>query len=85
MTPQLFRATIPLPDEVPVGSFDVDVKLFADGAMIARSHSAFEVAKVGFEQFVANSAQNHGLLYGLATAAMALMTGWFASIVFRRD
>lgn len=85
MTPQLFRATISLPPEVPIGNYDVDVKLFADGAMIARTSSAFEIVKVGFERFVANSAQNHGVLYGLATALMALMTGWFASIVFRRD
>jgi len=25
------------------------------------------------------------LLYGIATAMMALLTGWFASVVFRRD
>ncbi|MCX7309502.1 MAG: TIGR02186 family protein, partial [Afipia sp.] len=36
-------------------------------------------------QFIANSARQHGLLYGLATALMALMTGWLASVVFRRD
>jgi hypothetical protein len=41
--------------------------------------------KVGFEQFIANSAHNHGWLYGLATALMALMTGWLGSVVFRRD
>ena len=50
-----------------------------------RTQTAFEVVKVGFEQFIANSARHHGLLYGLATAMMALMTGWMASIVFRRD
>ena len=27
----------------------------------------------------------HGLLYGMATAGMALLTGWFASVVFRRE
>ena len=53
--------------------------------MIARTTSAFEVVKAGFEQFVANAARDHGLLYGLATALMALLTGWFASVVFRRD
>jgi Putative transmembrane protein (Alph_Pro_TM) len=25
------------------------------------------------------------VLYGLTTAMMALATGWFASVVFRRD
>ncbi len=32
-----------------------------------------------------SAARDHGLLYGLATAMMALATGWFASVVFRRD
>ena len=51
LTPTLFRTTIPLPAEVPIGNYDVDLKLFADGAMIARTTSAFEIVKVGFEQF----------------------------------
>ncbi len=85
LTPALFRASIPLPAEVPTGTYEVDVKLFADGAMIARTPSALEIYKAGFEQFVTSNAQTHGLLYGLATAMMALLTGWFASVVFRRD
>ena len=85
LTPTLFRATIPLPAVVPVGTYEVDVKLFADAAMIARTTSALEITKVGFEQFVADAARHHGLFYGLATALMALATGWLASVVFRRD
>ena len=41
--------------------------------------------KAGFEQYVADAARDHGLLYGLATAMMALFIGWFGSVVFRRD
>jgi uncharacterized protein (TIGR02186 family) len=85
LTPTLFRGAIEVPPEAPIGTYDVDVKLFADGAMIARTNSAFEIVKVGFERFIAGSAADHGILYGFATAAMALMTGWFASVVFRRD
>ena len=85
LTPGLFRTTIPLPATVPVGTYDVDIKLFAEGALVARSTSAFEVVKVGFEQFVVNASQSHGVLYGLATVGFALMTGWFASVVFRKD
>jgi uncharacterized protein (TIGR02186 family) len=85
LTPTLFRAGIPLPANVPFGTYEVDVKLFADGATIARSASALEIIKVGFEQFVADAARDHGLFYGLATAMLALLTGWFASVVFRRD
>jgi uncharacterized protein (TIGR02186 family) len=85
LTPNLFRGAIDVPAEAPIGTYDVDVKLFADGAMIARTSSAFDIVKVGFERFIANSADDHGLYYGLATAAMAIMTGWFASVVFRKD
>jgi uncharacterized protein (TIGR02186 family) len=85
LTPTLFRASIPLPAEAPIGNYTVDIKLFADGALIARSNSAMEVVKVGFEQYVANAARNHGILYGLATTAMALLAGWVGAFVFRRD
>ncbi len=85
LTPTLFRADVPMPPNVPFGIYEVDVKLFADGAMVAQSTSALEVIKVGFEQFVAVAARDYSLLYGLATAMLALLTGWFASVVFRRD
>jgi uncharacterized protein (TIGR02186 family) len=85
LTPALFRASIPLPAQVPVGSYAVDVKLFADGSLIARTPTAFEVYKAGFEQVVTTAAREHGLSYGLVTAGMALLTGWLASVIFRRD
>ncbi|MEA2944650.1 MAG: hypothetical protein QOD09_5179 [Bradyrhizobium sp.] len=85
LTPTLFRTGIPLPGEVPIGTYDVDIKLFADGALVTRTDTAFEIVKVGFEQFVATAARQNGFAYGLVTAFMALMTGWMASIVFRKD
>jgi uncharacterized protein (TIGR02186 family) len=85
LTPTLFRAAIKLPAQVPVGDYTVDVKLFADGNLIGHTALLFEVVKVGFEQFVVEAAREHGLLYGFATACMALATGWIASVAFRRD
>ena len=85
LTPTLFRTGIPLPGQVPIGTYDVEIKLFANGAMVTKSDTAFEIVKIGFEQFVATSARQNGLVYGLVTAAMALMTGWLASVVFRKD
>ena len=85
LTPTVFRTAIPLPADVPTGNYTIDVKLFADGAMVARTNSALEVTKTGFEQYVADAARDHGLLYGLATMLMALLTGWIASVVFKRD
>jgi uncharacterized protein (TIGR02186 family) len=85
LTPTLFRTGIPLPAEVPIGTYEVEIKLFANGALVTKTETAFEIVKVGFEQFVATTARQNGLIYGLATAAMALMSGWAASIVFRKD
>jgi uncharacterized protein (TIGR02186 family) len=85
LTPTLFRASIPLPADVPIGTYEVDTRLFLDGALITRAPSALDIMKSGFEQFVTTNALNHGVLYGLVTAALAILTGWFASVVFRRD
>jgi uncharacterized protein (TIGR02186 family) len=85
LTPLLFRSFIPLPADVPVGTYQVDVRLFAEGAQIGRAQAPFEVAKYGFEQVVTAAARDHGVLYGFAVVVMALATGWFASVVFRRD
>ena len=85
LTPTVFRAAIPLPSNVPTGSFAIDVKLFANGKLIAQTNSALEIIKAGFEQYVADAARDHGLLYGLATMLTALLTGWIASVAFRRD
>jgi uncharacterized protein (TIGR02186 family) len=85
LTPNLFRAAIPLPANVPIGEYEVEVKLFVEGALLARDTTAFEIIKAGFEQFVATAAHEHSILYGLATAMLALLTGWLGAVVFRRD
>jgi uncharacterized protein (TIGR02186 family) len=85
ITPTVFRAAIPLPSAVPTGVYMADIKLYAGGEMVGRTETAFEITKAGFEEFVAEAAREHGLIYGLVTAMLALLTGWFASIMLRRD
>ena len=74
-----------MPAAVPTGNYSIEVELFSQGKFVARTNTALEVIKTGFEQYVADAARDYGLLYGMATALMALLIGWFASVVFRRD
>jgi uncharacterized protein (TIGR02186 family) len=85
LTPTVFRAAVPMPAAVPTGSYGIEVELFTRGALVARTNSALDVIKTGFEQYVADAARDYGLLYGMATGLMALLIGWFASLVFARD
>jgi uncharacterized protein (TIGR02186 family) len=85
LTPTVFRAAIPMPAAVPTGSYGIEVELFTKGTLAARTNSALDVIKTGFEQYVADAARDYGLLYGMATALMALLIGWFASVIFARD
>ena len=85
ITPTLFRAPVPLPAIAPPGNYEVEIVLFSDNVVLARAQTNFELVKIGFEQQVAAAAREWSVLYGLAVAAMALLFGWVASVIFRRD
>jgi uncharacterized protein (TIGR02186 family) len=85
LTPDIFRASIPLPATAPPGNYDVEVTLFADTVILARTITNFELVKTGFEEQVGAVARDWSLFYGLATAAIALFFGWLANLIFRRD
>lgn len=85
MTPEIFRAEIVLPADAPPGNYEVEVMLFADGSLLATDHTNFELVKTGIEESIAALATEQSLLYGLGTAGTALLLGWLASVVFRRD
>ena len=58
--------------------------MFKDGKVIARKSEGFAVRKIGFERFLALSAVQQPLLYGLVCVALALFTGWLGGVLFRR-
>ncbi len=85
LTPAIFRAAIPLPATAPPGNYDVEVTLFAETVILARTSTSFELVKTGFEQQVGDIAREGSAAYGIATAGLALLFGWIASAIFRRD
>ena len=85
LTPEIFRASIPLPATAPPGEYDVQVILFADTVILASTTTHFELVKTGFEEQIGAIARDWSLFYGLATALVAIAFGWLASVIFRRD
>ncbi|MXQ13783.1 TIGR02186 family protein [Microvirga makkahensis] len=85
LTPDIFRASIPLPATAPPGEYDVQVVLFADTVVLASTMTHFELVKTGFEEQIGSIARDLSLLYGLATALLAIAFGWLANVIFRRD
>ncbi|MBN8997658.1 MAG: TIGR02186 family protein [Rhizobiales bacterium] len=81
----VFRATVRIPANVPVGRYRVLVYLFAGEALLAQSEESIKVSKIGFEQYMFEAAHSRAALYGLGCVALALFTGWIAGVVFRRD
>jgi uncharacterized protein (TIGR02186 family) len=85
LTPSLFRAGLDLPANAPTGNYEVTIELFVGQVPLARQQTSFEVVQIGFEQQVANFARSWSLAYGLVTALTAILFGWLATIIFRRD
>ena len=85
LSPGVFRAIVRIPGSVPLGAYTVEVAVFTGGAQIAKVALPLSVTKSGAEQQLAALAREDSFLYGLATVLMALLAGWIASVIFRRD
>ncbi|MDJ0614118.1 MAG: TIGR02186 family protein [Rhizobiaceae bacterium] len=85
ISPSLFRAAVSLPPNVPIGFHTVKAHLFKDGKKLDEVTQTFEVRKVGFEEWIYNLAHEQSLLYGILCVLLAIFTGWFANVVFRKN
>jgi uncharacterized protein (TIGR02186 family) len=81
----LFRATLNLPPNVPVGSHKARAFLFRNGEFIKETSSNLAIVKAGFEQTVYRTAHEQSLLYGFLAVALAMLTGWMGRLIFRKD
>ncbi|MCP8896287.1 TIGR02186 family protein [Shinella daejeonensis] len=81
----LFKATVRLPASVPNGTHMVRAHLFRDGVFISEKALPLRVMKTGIEQMISNAAYENATAYGIFAVILAVVTGWIASIVFRKD
>ena len=85
VSPTLFRASVRLPANVPHGVHTVRALLFKSGVFLAERDLKLRVIKTGMEQTITDAAHETPLYYGLFAVLLAVITGWSASLVFRKD
>jgi uncharacterized protein (TIGR02186 family) len=85
LTETMFRTTVPLPANIPVGNYKVKSYLFQDGGLLSKQETELAVAKIGFEQLTYSLANHYPLIYGLLAVSLAVFTGWLAGVIFRKD
>jgi uncharacterized protein (TIGR02186 family) len=81
----LFRGSVDLPVNVPIGRYTTQVFLFRDGKLLSQSQSSLQVHKVGFERVVYMLAYRYPLTYGLLAVLIATSAGLLAWTAFRRE
>lgn len=80
----LFRSTITLPPNVPVGPLTARVYLLKDGQMLSTYTSKVTLERAGLERFLHDTAFTRPLLYGPVVILFAVLAGLAASFAFRR-
>jgi uncharacterized protein (TIGR02186 family) len=81
----LFRATLALPADVPVGRHRARAFLFRNGSFLKESRTEMEIIKSGFEQQIYNSAHQRPFFYGMFSVSLAMIIGWLGRVMFKRD
>ena len=81
----LFRATLQLPANVPLGRHTARAYLFRQGTLVAQTQSTLDIRKAGLEFRIYTAAQTQSLLYGMAAVALAFIVGWLGRVLFKKD
>jgi len=81
---RLFRATLSFPENVPTGTYLVQVFLIRDGDVVSGQTTPLVVSKVGLDAEISDFAIRQSAAYGAIAIAVALAAGWLASLPFRR-
>jgi uncharacterized protein (TIGR02186 family) len=81
----LFRASLRLPANIPDGVHVVHAYLFKSGEFLTQKELRLRVVKTGLEQAITDAAHNQPFAYGIFAVLIAAITGWGASMVFRKD
>ena len=82
--PNLFRAEIRVPSNVPPGNYKAEAYLFRDGALVAAQSSPLFIDKSGMERELFLLSREAPATYAGGAILLAVAAGWLAAYVFRR-
>jgi uncharacterized protein (TIGR02186 family) len=81
----LFRSTISLPANVPVGPLVARTYLFRKGEVLSAHIARVTLERAGIERLLHSFAFRYPFSYGLFATALAVLSGLLASAYFRRE
>ena len=81
----LFRASLDLPANVPVGPLVARVHLFRQGRLLHTFTSRVTLRREGLEQFLHSAAFGQPVAYGIATVLLSIAMGLAATTLFRKS
>jgi uncharacterized protein (TIGR02186 family) len=81
----LFRASIDLPANVPVGPLSARIYLLREGQLLSRYIARVNLEREGVERVLHTFAFRHAWWYGLATVLLAVISGLAAARLFSRS
>ena len=85
LSQSLFRATLALPPNVPVGTHRARAFLFKNGVFLRETSAPLAILKSGFEETVYRAANGYSFLYGAGAVLLAMLVGWLGRVIFRKD
>lgn len=81
----LFRATIEVPPNVPVGALKTRIYLYRNGILLDEYSGKVALARAGIERFLHREALERPFVYGILTVLMAVAAGLGSAYAFNRS
>jgi uncharacterized protein (TIGR02186 family) len=81
----LFKTTIHMPANVPLGDYEIEAFLLRNGQLIDQETHPFNIAQVGIAANVHDFAYDRPFLYGVSVILLALLSSLIAIVLLRRE
>ena len=81
---RLFKTTFHFPNNMATGIYTVKVFAFQKKRLVSTVSKTISVEKIGIGADVFKFAKEQSALYGLLAILIAVLSGWIASVIFRK-